>query len=189
MSGGKQTFSWETPPELWRGLKPAGRTARGSVVFLYIAREPSRPMESVSQVRAFADRGLEGDRFFRESWAAVNRADKAVSLIEEETIQAATDELGFPLSADKTRRNIVTRGIALIDLLDREFAVGSVLMHGLRLFEPCGHLEKVSKVPGIFRALEHRSGLKAAILSDGVIRVQDPIELRLERHAVPIQSL
>jgi hypothetical protein len=37
-------------------------------------------------------------------------------------------------------------------------------MRGIRLFEPCGHLEKISKVAGIFRALEHRSGLKAAIL-------------------------
>jgi MOSC domain-containing protein YiiM len=48
-------------------------------------------------------------------------------------------------------------------------------MRGIRLFEPCGHLVKVSKLPGIFKALDHRSGLKAAILSDGVIRVGDKI--------------
>jgi MOSC domain-containing protein YiiM len=48
-------------------------------------------------------------------------------------------------------------------------------MRGIRLFEPCGHLVAVSKVPGIFKALEHRSGLKAAILSDGEIRIGDAI--------------
>jgi MOSC domain-containing protein YiiM len=177
MSRGAQTFSWETPAELWRGLRPGGGAAPGSVVSVFIAREPSAPMQSVNEVRAFADRGLEGDRFFRASWSAANRPDKAVSLIEEETLQAAAKELGCETFADKARRNILTRGVALIDLLDREFTVGGVLMRGIRLFEPCGHLEKVSKVRGVFRALEHRSGLKAAILSDGIIRVGDPIAL------------
>ena len=37
----------------------------------------------------FADRGLEGDRFFRDSWNAVNRSDKAVSLIEDEVLELA----------------------------------------------------------------------------------------------------
>jgi MOSC domain-containing protein YiiM len=135
-------------------------------------------MLSVSEVRAFADRGLEGDRFFRASWAAANRPDKAVSLIEQEVLEAAAAELGADIAAEKTRRNIVTCGVPLCELLDREFAIGAVIMRGIRLFEPCGHLEKLASVPGIFEALEHRSGLKAAILSDGVIRVNDPIALR-----------
>ncbi len=137
-------------------------------------------MVAVSQVRAVADRGLQGDRFFRESWEALNRPDKAVSLIEEETLQEAAAELGIEAIGHKTRRNIVTRGVPLIDLLHHEFMVGSVLMRGIRLFEPCAHLEKVSQVPGIFRALEHRSGLKAAIVSGGMIHVGDSIHRRVE---------
>ena len=180
MSQGEQILSWETPPELWRGLKAANRDWQGEVVSVYIAPQPSKPMVSVSEVRAFADRGLEGDRFFRESWKAANRPDKAVSLIEEETVEAAAAELGTEAFSEKTRRNIVTRGVPLVQLLDREFTIGNVLMRGIRLFEPCNHLEKISKISGIFRVLEHRSGLKAAILSDGVIRVGDPVALRAE---------
>ena len=180
MSQAEQIFSWETPPELWRGFKTTSHGWQGNVVSLYIAPQPAQPMVGVSEVRAFADRGLEGDRFFRESWRAANRPDKAVSLIEEETLEAAAAELGTETFGDKTRRNIVTRGVPLVELLDREFIIGGVVMRGIRLFEPCGHLEKVSKVAGIFRALEHRSGLKAAILSDGVIRVGDPVGLRGE---------
>ncbi|HEX9270910.1 MAG TPA: MOSC domain-containing protein [Candidatus Binatia bacterium] len=185
MSQDEKAFTWETPPELWRGVKFASPSWQGKVVSLYIAPEPSKPMVALSEVRAFADRGLEGDRFFRESWKAANRPDKAVSLIEEETIQAAAAELGIEAFGDKTRRNIVTRGVPLVELLDREFTIGNVVMRGIRLFEPCGHLEKISKVAGIFRALEHRSGLKAAILSDGVIRVGDPIALRGEARLAP----
>jgi MOSC domain-containing protein YiiM len=51
-------------------------------------------------------------------------------------------------------------------------------MRGIRLFEPCGHLVKVSRLPGIFKALDHRSGLKAAILSNGMMRVGDKIALQ-----------
>src|SRR4029079_770924 len=79
--------------------------------------------------------------------------------------------------AQKTRRNIVTRGVPLIDLLHREVVVGDVRLRGIRLFEPCGQLVQVSKLPGIFKALNHRSGLKAAILTDGVIGVGDRIML------------
>jgi MOSC domain-containing protein YiiM len=185
MSQGEQIFLWETPPELWRGFKTVSPSWQGKVVSLYIAAQAAKPMVGVSEVRAFADRGLEGDRFFRESWKAANRPDKAVSLIEEETLEAAAAELGTEAFGDKARRNIVTRGVPLVELLDREFTIGGVVMRGIRLFEPCGHLEKISKVAGIFRALEHRSGLKAAILSDGMIRVDDPIVLREEARLTP----
>lgn len=134
-------------------------------------------MVSLSEVRAFADRGLDGDRFFRDSWLKSKRPDKAVTFIEEETIERAAAELAIEMFGEKTRRNIVTRGVPLIELLDREFTVGSVVMRGLRLFEPCSHLVKVSKIPGIFDALEHCSGLKAEILTDGVIRVGHSISL------------
>jgi MOSC domain-containing protein YiiM len=150
---------------------------QGSVACIFVAPKPSGSMVSVPLVHAFADCGLKGDRFFRQSWNAANRPDKAVSLIEEEVLKLAAEELGVADFADRTRRNIVTSGVPLIDLLHREFTIGGVRMRGIRLFEPCAHLEKISNLPGIFKALEHRSGLKAAILSNGLLRVGDPIGL------------
>ncbi len=183
MSQGEKKVPWETPPELWRGVKSVARSWQGEIVSLFISPRSAGPMVSVSQVRAFADRGLEGDRFFRDSWNAANRPDKAVSLIEEETLQVAAEELGVEKLAEKCRRNIVTRGVPLIDLLNREFTIGDVRFRGIRLFEPCGHVEQVSGTPGVFRALEHRSGLKAAILSDGIIQVGDFVALCPEKTA------
>lgn len=170
----------EMPRELWRGLAPQSAAWRGSVAEIYVAPQSAGDMISVPQVRAFADGGLEGDRFLRESWSAVSRSDKAVSLIENEVLQLAAKELGMESIANLTRRNIVTRGVPLIELLDREFTLGGVRMRGIRLFEPCGHLVKVTQLPGIFKALEHRSGLKAAILSDGVIRIGDAVALEAD---------
>ncbi|HSC44045.1 MAG TPA: sulfurase [Candidatus Binatia bacterium] len=167
----------EMPVELWRGVKPTSPVWQGRVASIFVAAKSAEEMVSLSSVRALADRGLEGDRFFRDSWKAIDRSDKAVSFIEDEVLDLAAEELGLESIAQKTRRNIVTRGVPLIDLLHREFVVGGVRMRGIRLFEPCGHLVQVSKLPGIFKALHHRSGLKAAILSDGVISVGNLIAL------------
>jgi MOSC domain-containing protein YiiM len=171
---------WDVKPEMWRGLASDG-SWQGRVVSLHIAPQSAKPMLSVPHVKAVADGGLEGDRFFRVSWSSAGRPDKAVTLIEEETIQAAAAELGMEVASGDMRRNIVTRGVPLIELLDREFTIGAVTLRGVRLFQPCAHLERISKVPGIARALLHRSGLKAAILTGGVIRIGDPISLRKER--------
>jgi MOSC domain-containing protein YiiM len=167
----------EMAVELWRGVKPSPAVWQGRVVAIFVAPKSAEEMVSLSTVRAMADRGLEGDRFLRDSWSAIARSDKAVSFIEDEVLELAAEELGLESIAQKTRRNIVTRGVPLVDLLHREFVVGDVRMRGIRLFEPCGHLVQVSKLPGIFKALNHRSGLKAAILSDGIISVGDRIAL------------
>jgi len=168
----------EMPRELWRGYQPASPAWQGRVKEIFITPQSGHAMMSVSTARAFADRGLEGDRFFRDSWDAVKRSDKAVSLIEDEVLVLAAREIDVGAIGILTRRNIVTRGVPLIDLLGREFTVGAVRMRGMRLFEPCGHLVAVTKLAGIFKALEHRSGLKAAVLSDGEIRVGDGVVLR-----------
>lgn len=180
MARNEHPYNWETPPEIWRGYKSPTLTWRANVVSIFVAPKAAQEMVALPQVRAFADRGLEGDRFFRESWLALKRPDKALTLIEAETLEIAAQELGTEDLAQKSRRNIVTRGAPLVDLLEREFFVGNVRLRGIRLFEPCGHLVKLSGIKGIFKALEHRSGLKAAIVSDGLIRVGDAITIATE---------
>jgi hypothetical protein len=158
-------------------LSAGQRRMARSVKEIFITPASAQPMIGMPSVRAFADRGLAGDRFYRESWNAVKRSDKAVSLIEDEVLALAAKEIGVEAIGILTRRNIVSRGVPLIELLGREFTVGNVRMRGIRLFEPCGHLVAVTKIPAIFKALEHRSGLKAAVLSDGEIQIGDAVVL------------
>ena len=74
----------------------------------------------------------------------------------------------------EARRNVVTRGIDLDALVGRRFLVGDVQCVGRRLCEPCAHLERLT-VPGTLRALVHRGGLRADVLTDGTIRVGDAV--------------
>ena len=82
------------------------------------------------------------------------------------------------------RRNVVTRGVALNHLVGREFRVGGVRLRGVRLCEPCSHLEGLTR-PGVLDGLVHRGGLRAQILTEGEIRVGDPIE---PLEGVPVEA-
>jgi len=59
-------------------------------------------------------------------------------------------------------------------LVGREFVVGGVRLRGIRLCEPCSHLEGLTR-RGVLAGLVHRGGLRAQILVGGEIRVGDPI--------------
>ena len=151
---------------------------RGSVVGLHLAPEAGAPMRSVPEARAVSGRGLEGDRYFLGSGHYSPRPSEGgrqVTLIEIETLEAVSSELGVKLAASETRRNIATSGVPLNHLVDREFRVGGVRLRGTRLCEPCKYLEGLTRA-GVMGALVHRGGLRAQILAGGIIRVGDVIE-------------
>lgn len=150
--------------------------SKGTIVSIHIAPSAAGPMVSVEQVRAVVGRGLEGDRYFAQAgtYSKKPRPDREVTLIEVEAIEALAREYKIALEPGGARRNIVTRGVPLNHLVGREFRVGEVTLRGLRLCEPCAHLERLSH-PGIREALIHRGGLRAQILTDSTIRVGDPV--------------
>lgn len=135
-------------------------------------------MSSVAEINAIAGKGLEGDRYFRKtgSYSKTPGSGREVTLIESEAIEALKREYQVEIDPAQARRNIVTRGVALNHLIDQEFTVGTVVLRGTRLCEPCSHLEKLT-VKGALRGLIHRGGLRADIVHGGMIRVEDEITL------------
>jgi MOSC domain-containing protein YiiM len=143
----------------------------GEVVAIYVGPEPGEPMQGRESVNAIAGRGLEGDRYFAQTGTFSNsKPGRAITLIESEAVEAASKTYEVDIDAGETRRNIVTRGVPLNHLVDREFTVGDVRLRGVKLCEPCGHLERVTE-KGVKKPLIHRGGLRAEILNDGTIDV------------------
>jgi MOSC domain-containing protein YiiM len=64
--------------------------------------------------------------------------------------------------------------MALNHLVGREFQIGDVRLRGLKLCEPCSHLQQLTGKPMI-KALLHRGGLRAEILIGGTIKPGDRI--------------
>ncbi len=79
------------------------------------------------------------------------------------------------MDVGSARRNIVTKGIRLNDLVGREFMIGTVHFLGYGLCEPCDHLQKLTG-KHVLPGLVGRGGLRAQVLSEGVFRLGESIE-------------
>jgi GrpB-like predicted nucleotidyltransferase (UPF0157 family) len=150
---------------------------RGFVDRIYIGAEATGPMTERWQVRALDGKGLEGDRYAegRGTFSDKPATGRHVTLIEAEAIEAVAQSK--EISRDVTRRNIVTRGVPLNHLVGADFTVGEVVLRGMRLCEPCGHLNRLAGDDELKAAFLHRGGLRAEIVKGGSIQVKDPIEL------------
>lgn len=162
-------------PALWAPVPAPDPRVAGLVEALAVAREREGPMTRVEQATAKAGRGLEGDRYAagRGTFSNPHARGVDLTLIEAE----ALDELALPggrLAPADARRNVVTRGIDLDALVGARFRIGEVECLGQRLCEPCAHLQRLT-APGTLRGLVHRGGLRADVLTDGLIRVGDRI--------------
>lgn len=153
----------------------------GQVVGIFMAAEAATPLIAAGEVRAEPGRGLEGDRYWaRQGTFWKPKPDFELTLIEVESLEALRAETGVLLEPWEARRNLATRGVRLNDLVNRQFSVGEVTLAGIRLCEPCGHLERLTGRT-LRPFLEGRGGLRAAIVTGGTIRVGDPITSGDER--------
>jgi len=145
----------------------------GEVVGIYLHGPKAEALRSVQEANAVPGCGLEGDRMFRRQ-AGRLQPDQELTLIEAEAIEAVKRETGIALLPGQPRRQLVIRNIRLNELVDREFQIGEVRVHGQRLCQPCDHLESLTQ-PGVKAAYHHRGGLRARILTSGTIRVGDAV--------------
>ena len=149
---------------------------QGTVIAIHVAPTGAAPMRSVTNAQVVVGKGLEGDRYYSKLGTYSNQAGSGrdVTLIEIEAIEGLKRDYEVQLEPGQSRRNIVTRGIALNHLVEQEFRVGEVVLRGTRLCEPCAHMEKLT-VKGAMRGLIHRGGLRAEIIKGGTIRIGDRI--------------
>jgi len=150
----------------------------GRVESIFIAERSGQPMRSVCEVVGEAGRGLLGDRHCRPADSPPLAPDERVpdvSLVEAEVLEALRLDHGIELSGAETRRNLVTRGVRLNDLIGRQFQLGGLLCEGVEVCQPCVHVQQKVGKP-ILKPLVHRGGLRARILASGTVRVGDRVQ-------------
>lgn len=154
------------------------------VIEIHVASNAEELPHAVERARAMPGRGLEGDRYAAgRGTFSDNPKPRDVSLIERESLDAFAQETGASLSAAESRRNILTEGVRLNELVGHEFSIGSIRLRGLRLCEPCTHLARLT-IPEALPGLVHRGGLYASILDEGEIVVGDTIVCASAPHAI-----
>lgn len=127
-------------------------------------------MRSHKDVELVPGLGVPGDRYATKQghWSDPQWPDQELTLVEEELAA----ELG--VDAAVLRRNIVTRGVNLEDLIGQEFALGTSMVRGVRVCDPCIYLEGLTR-PGLFAELAGRGGIRAAVVSRGTVSVGDSV--------------
>ncbi len=145
---------------------------RGLVIAICIGEVAKGPMRRVEEAKAIAGRGLEGDRYARAegSFSKGQLGKRQVTLIN------ALFFVGSGFEYEDTRRNIVTIGTELMDLIGKKFIIGDARMKGLKYCDPCKRPSTLTGNPNAFDEVFHdRGGLVAEILQSGLIRVGDAI--------------
>lgn len=143
---------------------------------IYITEKHKQPLTQVSQIDCVAGKGIIGDRHYgKRKWPGQN-----LTLIEAEAIEQFNRDLGQSINWQAPRRNIITQGIRLNDLVGQFFMLGNVQCFGVEQCEPCRLLgrdlenERVSSQQ-VIQAFKHSGGLRADIVTDGWINVGDAL--------------
>jgi MOSC domain-containing protein YiiM len=146
----------------------------GVVEGIYFGAVDEGPLEPADQVQVKTGAGIEGDR----------HGHKDITLFEAEAIEGLKADTGIELAPSEIRRNVMTRGVALNELLGHRIRVGEVEAIVTELCHPCSHLQKLTQ-PGVLRGLVNRGGLNADVVAGGAIRVGDRLEdLGLAEHSL-----
>ena len=150
----------------------------GQLLGIHVCAAGADQMKDVHEIKALAGLGLQGDRYATGQGSyqrgVPGKSSQQVTLIEIEAIRAAAADYNIDVSPGATRRNLVTESVPLNHLVDRTFSVGPVILRGIELCEPCGHLERLA-TSGLKKALAHRGGLRAEIVTGGTLRIGDSI--------------
>ena len=137
----------------------------GVVERIYFGAIDEGPLEGTDEVQVKTGAGIEGDRY----------GDKDITLFEAEAIEDLKANTGIELQPNEIRRNVMTRGVSLNELLGHRIRVGEVEAVVTELCHPCSHLQKLTQ-PGVLRGLVDRGGLNADVVTGGAIRIGDGVE-------------
>ena len=143
------------------------------VLKLGITKVNNQTIKEVDAIEVIANKGVVGDRHYNE----FNDPYCQISLIESENIDYYNTKYGFNIAYLNFRRNVVTKGIELNDLVGKKILIGNTELEGIDLCRPCKHLTEVLNQDNIIKEFLRRGGLRCQILSSSKISVGDEIKV------------
>ena len=140
---------------------------------LGISSKNNQPISEVSSIDVIANQGVVGDRHFSE----FNDPYNQISLIESENIDYYNIKYGLNIPYIDFRRNIITKGIQLNNLVGKKILIGEVKLEVIDLCRPCRHLSETLGHENIIKEFLRRGGLRCQILTSSNIKINDKISV------------
>ncbi|MDA3872359.1 MAG: molybdenum cofactor biosysynthesis protein [Kiritimatiellae bacterium] len=122
------------------------------------------PMIELSEARLIAGRGIEGDRYA----AREPGHPKQITFFDMAVVDELREIFSAQIRPHQVRRNIFVRGMALNDLVGKEFKIQGIRFEGSALCHPCYWMDEAIG-SGAEEFLKMKGGLRARILEDGVL--------------------
>ena len=143
------------------------------VLKLGITENSNQPIKEVNSIEVLANKGIVGDRHFQE----FNDPYNQLSLIESENIDHYNTKFGLNIPYIDFRRNVITKGIQLNDLVGKKLRIGTVEIEAIDLCRPCRHLTEMLNQDNVLKEFLRKGGLRCQILSSSSISVNDIIKI------------
>ena len=143
------------------------------VIEIAISENSGKVMKNVHSVESIAGKGLLNDRHFKED----NEKKSQITLIEIENINHYNQISKTSILPKDFRRNIITEGIKLNELVGSEFFIGEVKVKAHDLCRPCKYLQESLNQNDLIKKLLHKAGLRCEILTNGRISVGNEIKV------------
>ena len=140
---------------------------------LGISSNNNKKIKEVESIEVLANKGVVGDRHFDN----YNDPYCQLSLIEAENIDEYNLKFGLNIPYLDFRRNIITKGIKLNDLVGKKLSIGNAEVEGIDLCRPCRHLTEMLDQENILKEFLRKGGLRCQILSSSKIKVGDTIKV------------
>ena len=137
-----------------------------------ISKRNGQKILEVNEAQVISKKGILGDRHFYE-----NNNKGQITLIEKENIDYFNQKYKTKISYHDFRRNIVTEGIRLNELINKEIEIGSIKILPYELCRPCLHLEQSVNTKNIIKEFLRKGGLRCEIIESGKIKPGDKITI------------
>ena len=138
-----------------------------------IAKKNNQDISEIQQISLLAGKGIIGDRYFHE----YNDVRNQLTLIESENINYYNKRFNLNIPYLNFRRNIVTKGIELNDLVGKELLINQTKVKGVDLCRPCKSLQQNLGQDNIIKEFLRKGGLRCEILVSGNIKIGDEIKV------------
>jgi len=143
------------------------------VIRLGLTDKNNQKIKEVKTIDVIKNQGIVGDRHFRE----FNDPFSQLTLIESENIDYYNLKYKLDIPYIDFRRNIVTEGIELNELVGKKILIGDVRVEGIDLCRPCRHLNEILNQNNILKEFLRRGGLRCQILNSSKINLGDQIKI------------
>ena len=143
------------------------------IIKIGFTKDHNKEIIETNEIELVAGKGVIGDRHFKD----YNDPYNQLSIIESESIDEYNLKYNLDIPYLNFRRNIVSRGIELNDLIKKKISVGNVKLEVIDLCRPCRHLSEKLGRNEIIKEFLRKRGIRCQIINDGKISLFDKIKI------------